>query len=100
MAFYRDNFPHATILPKMHILEQHMVEWLHRYHLGAGLMGEQGAESIHQHLHRLEDTNQGIVNPLQRLKYVFNQYNLETDPTLQSCKPPIKRRKREESPTS
>ena len=37
-------------LPKMHLLEDHMEEWLGRYYLGVGLMGEQGVESIHHHL--------------------------------------------------
>lgn len=46
MAFYRQTFPTATILPKMHILEDHVIPWMQRWHIGARLMGEQGAESI------------------------------------------------------
>ena len=65
------NFPEATILPKMHLLEDHMVGWLKRFHAAAGLMGEQGAESIHAHLNRLETTYCGITNGVERLKYVF-----------------------------
>ena len=61
MAFYRENFPWATVLPKMHILEDHTIQWLMRHHLGAGLMGEQGAESIHAHMMRLERIHQGIA---------------------------------------
>ncbi len=68
MAFYRAEFPHATVLPKMHVLEDHTVPWLKRWHLGAGLMGEQGAESIHAHMMRLERTYQGVANEVDRLK--------------------------------
>ena len=32
---------------KMHILEDHMLEWLSMHQEDCGLMGEQGAESIH-----------------------------------------------------
>ena len=32
---------------KMHHLEGHMVDWLLTHQAGCGLMGEQGAESIH-----------------------------------------------------
>ena len=67
---------------------------MRRFHLGAGLMGEQGAESIHAHLNRLEATYAGIPNSLDRLKYIFKMYALETAPSLQTLKPEIKTRKR------
>ena len=67
MAFYRKNFPQATVLPKMHILEDHTIPWLRRWHVGAGLMGKQGAESIHAHMGRLEAQYYRIVDPLDRL---------------------------------
>lgn len=47
MAFYRETFPETTVLPKMHIMEVHIVPWLKQHRVGLGLMGEQGAESIH-----------------------------------------------------
>ena len=56
----------------MHMLEDHYVEWLHQYYLGAGLMGEQGAaESIHAHLNRLQDRYKNITNGVDKLKYIF-----------------------------
>ena len=92
LKFYRDSFPRATILPKMHLLEDHMVPWMRRWHLGAGFMGEQGAESIHAHLNRLETTYSGIPNRVDRLLYIYRMYQIETAPSLQSVKPSIKRR--------
>ena len=71
LAFYRASFPEAIILPKMHILEDHVVPWFSRWHLGFGLMGEQGAESIHAHLMRMERNFQGIANEVDRYKYIF-----------------------------
>ena len=61
MAYYRAEFPGATVLPKMHILEDHTIPWLQRWHLGAGLMGVQEIKSIHAHIMRLERTYQGVA---------------------------------------
>ena len=93
LAHYRTSFPHATILPKMHILEDHVIPWLRQWHVGAGLMGEQGAESVHTHLHSLERNFSGISNELDRL---FNMYNIETCPQLLELRPQPKKRKTEE----
>ncbi len=55
--------------------------------MGAGLLGEQGAESIHAHLNKLEATYSGIANGVDRLKYIFHEYALEVSPELQQLKP-------------
>ena len=47
LHFYLQTFPSATVLPKMHFLEYHVVPWLNKWRIGLGFMGEQGAESIH-----------------------------------------------------
>lgn len=74
--------------------EDHVIPWLERWNIGAGLMGEQGAESLHAHIHKLETTYASIPNPVDRLKYIFDMHTLETAPDLQNLKPEIKRRKR------
>lgn len=58
-------------------------------------MGEQGAESLHAHLMRLERTYQGVVNEVDRLKYIFKEHRLESAPSLVTLRPPpAKRRKK------
>ena len=69
----------------MHILEDHVIPWLKRWKMGAGIMG---AESIHAHLMRLERIHQGIPNSIERLKYIFKQQMLETSPSLVALRPP------------
>ena len=44
--YYRHMFPDATIHPKVCIMEDHVIPWLERWHIGAGLMVDQGAELI------------------------------------------------------
>ena len=55
------------------------------WHIGAGLMGERGAESIHAHVMKLERVHQGIPNPVDRLKL---EQVLESAPCLISLPPP------------
>ena len=39
MADYRASFPQATVLPKMHILEDHVIPLFNRWHIGFAMMG-------------------------------------------------------------
>jgi hypothetical protein len=84
----------------MHLLEDHVIPWMKKWHVGAGLMGEQGAESIHSHVKKLETTHASIPNPLDRLRYIFKMYMIETNPSLLSLRPEIKRRKKRTLPAS
>ena len=94
MSFYRANFPDSTVLPKMHILESHTIPWMRRWHLGAGIMGEQGAESLHAHFHKLDGTYHSVVNKVQRLKCIIQEHMLESAPSLVSLRPPPAKRKK------
>ena len=78
LAFYRASFPEATILSKIHY-KDHVVPWFSQWHLGFGIMGKQGMESIHAHLMRMERTFQGIANEVHRYKSIFKQQLLESD---------------------
>lgn len=95
MAYYRKEFPSASVIPKMHILEDHVVPWVERWGIGAGLMGEQGAESLHAHIHNLETTKySNTKNKVEQLKCLVDMYNLETCPELLSLTPDIKERRK------
>ena len=48
-----------------------VIPWLRKWNVGAGLMGEQGAESLHTRLHSLERNFSGISNELDRLKHIL-----------------------------
>ena len=95
LAFYRKEFPRATILLKMHIMEDHVIPWLRRWHVDAGLMGEQGAESLHSAIHSMEERYDSISNRLDRLKYIVNEHNILTAPALNTLRPMPKSRGRQ-----
>ncbi len=39
MSFYRATFPHASVIPKMHLMEDHMIPWFKKWQVGFGAMG-------------------------------------------------------------
>lgn len=94
MAYYRKEFPHATVLPKMHMLEEHVLPWLRKWHVGFGLLGEQGIESIHAHFNSLGRTYRSIPDEVQRLRQLLKEHLLHIAPEHVSATPEIKRRKR------
>ena len=68
-------------------------------------MGEQGAESIHHHMMKMErDYYLSIPNELDRLKYIMTAQVLESAPSLTSLRPETrhyaKKRKLEEEESS
>lgn len=94
MKCYRESFPNATVLPKMHILEEHIVPWLRKWRVGFGLMGEQGAESIHAYFNSLGRTYRGIPDRVDRLKHTMKEHLLHVAPANIAATLEVKRRKR------
>ena len=81
------------MLPKTHMLEEHVIPWLKEWHIGFGMMGEQGAESVHKYFNTLGRTYCGIPNSVERLKYMLKEHQLHTAPANVAARPPIKKRK-------
>ena len=96
MEFYRTTFPTATVTPKLHMLEKHVVPWLKKWKVGFGLLGEQGAESIHAYFNSLGRTYAGIPDPLKKLKQMMVEHLLHIAPDNVTARPPVKKRKMEE----
>ena len=93
MAFYRQHFPNATVLPKMHMLECHVPGWMEKWGVGLGLRGEQGAESIHTSFNSIEQSYWSMPNLVDRLFQIVQEHHRRIDPVLQSMVPEPKRRK-------
>ena len=77
----------------MHLLEDHMVEWISSHQAGYDLMGEQGAESIHAKFNSLIRTYSGIRNPTAKLKSIMNEHNASPHISAAVPPPPVRRRK-------
>ena len=81
MTYYRDSFAWATVIPKMHMLEVHVIPWLKMWHIGFGLMGEQGAESIHTYFNSLKRVFHSTPDPVLRLRRMMNEHLLHIAPS-------------------
>ena len=93
MQYYRDTFPAASVLPKMHILEGHLVPFIQKWDVGLGLLAEQGAKSIHAAMNIKERAYKNIPNDVVRLKYLLQEHHRQVCPVLAKEQPLIKRRK-------
>lgn len=82
----------------MHMLEKHVLDWLDEWQLGLGLMGEQGAESIHSYFNNLIATYRSIPNGVERLRCMMKQHYVHIAPSTIACRvPPAKRQKKNEN---
>jgi hypothetical protein len=94
MESFRASFPSSSISFKMHLLEDHTVPWARRMGAGFGLLGEQGAESIHARFNTLQRTYQCIHNKVDRLLSIVKEHSLSNAPWIvESIPPPNKRAK-------
>ena len=89
MGYYRVIFPLAMVLPKMHILEDHVVPWIRQWRVGIGFMGEQGAESIH--VNSLKSLYRGIPDSVQQLQQIMVAHFLQVTPANMVKERPIKK---------
>ena len=58
-----------------------------------GVLGEQGAESIHASFNSIERVYSGIPNKVHRLLRVMQEHYLRIEPDNVTLKPQIKKRK-------
>ena len=73
---------------KVHILEHHMLDCIRSHLAGCGLMGEQGADSIHSQFNSLAAKYKTIPDPIDRLKCIMKEHYLKVSLQIQSATPP------------
>ena len=88
LASYRSTFPGATfpgatVLPKMHFLEDHAVPWIKKWKTGFGFLWEQGGESIHKQFNALERSYNCISNKVERLHCMMEAHHTQVCPELE-----------------
>ena len=94
MVYYRTELSSATVTPKLHMLEEHVVPWIRKWGVGFGLLGEQGAESIHASFNSLKRTFRSIPDGLSRLKQMMSEHHLHIAPPNTTARPPVQKRAR------
>ncbi len=82
-----------VILPLSPRPKRHIVKQVTKWKFGMGLLGEQGAESIHANFNAIEKSYSGIPNSKNRLLRVTQKHHLRVDPENIVVAPTIKKRK-------
>ena len=90
VKFYRTNFTLVTFIPKLHMLEDHIVPWMKRWRIGCGCMGEHGTESLHASLNQTEN----MKNMVDRLRVVLQNLHFKILPFTQSLEPPLLKKRK------
>lgn len=95
MCFYRTSFPEASVPPKFHMLEEHVVPWLREMgnSVAFGLMGEQGAESIHRWFNKEGEKYATLTDGVTRLNSMMKHHFVNITPSNTALKPLPKKRK-------
>ena len=75
-----------------------MVNFIKQWRVGLGLMGEQGAESIHTRFNQLERTYSNMRNEVDRLKAIMEEHFRQVCPENIARQPVPKRRRKAGSP--
>ena len=96
MKYYRETFPDASVTPKMHTMERHIASQIRLWKVGMGILGEQGAESIHASFNSIERSYVGIPNKKDQLLRVMQEHYQKIDPDNLVLAPPPKKKTKED----
>ena len=76
------------------MMEDHVVDFISQWRVGLGMMGEQGAESIHTVFNQLNRTYANITNKVAKLKSMMTEHHRQICPENSIYRvPPAKRKK-------
>ena len=92
VSFFRATFPEATFPPKMHMLEEHVIPFMRKWHFPLGFFGEQGGESIHHEFVQLASTFSHVKSATSRLKKMLDMHYLAVHPKNREMIPEKKKR--------
>lgn len=91
MKFYRSQFPDLRIIPKQHILEHHLIDFMKRWHFGLALHGEQGGEETHAFVNELKVRVRGVNKEDDKLRLLMKEQLTIVSPLLRSAVPSSKK---------
>ena len=80
ISIFTERRTKATVTPKLHMLEDHVVPFIRMWRVGLGMMGEQGAESIHSRFNTLGRTYSSMKNSVERLKSMVKDHYRQVFP--------------------
>ena len=82
MTSYRALCPSDSVFPKLHYMEDHLVNFVRKWLVGPGMMGEHGGESIHHVFNKLGERYSSMPLASTRLRHTLRQHLLTVNPDL------------------
>ena len=70
-----------------------LVAWIKKWGVRLGLLGEQGAESIHAYFNLLKGNYSSMPDGLQRMKQMMVEHHLYVAPANTTARPPVAKKK-------
>ena len=82
MAFFSDNFPTVSLLPKQHILECNYVDFIRKWGCGLGLLVEQGGKETHADINQLTRRTRGLKREAHKFRFMLQKEMAVSSPLL------------------
>ena len=71
------------------MLEDHVIQWLKKWRVGCGCMGEQGTESVHANFNSMERAYDNMKDRVKRLHSVLQNHRMCIAPANTALEPPL-----------
>ena len=91
VSYYRAAMG-SSFIPKLHMLEDHVVPFIKQWRVDLGMLGVQGMEGIHARFNSLERTYSNMSNRVERLKCVVAEHWRQISPANIVLQPPTQKR--------
>ena len=93
MATYRSPLPDQTVFPKLHYLKDHLIPFVKKWHVGPGIFGEHGGETLHSLFKQLAERRFAGTKPkLTRLEQLMTHFLLQANPVTKAPPEPQRRK--------
>ena len=76
-------------------MEDYLIPWLNQWKVGCGIIGEQGAESLHASFNNTERAYNNILRDrVEQIKVLLQNHLLQIQPNVSSLEPPPLKKRR------
>ena len=92
LGYYRATWPHKTVTPKLHLLEDHCVDFMLKWRSAFGTYGEQGAESLHATFNSMKISYRSMQPPIKRVTAMLKEHYMRVNPAVAVLRPEVPKR--------
>ena len=93
MAYYRATWPDQSVTPKLHLLEDHALEFIENWGASFGLYGEEGIEGLHSTFNKMKMSYVSMNPPSKILEATLKEHFMRVNPDSAVLRPTLVKRK-------